>query len=293
MRIRFFQVFRFFGLGQALVRPAPVVIEKKKGKVIVPVPDISLLIPFSSPNLVRHKTFKWLIKYWTHELPDAEIIIGHSRAKVFSKGRALNNSARKATGKVLVVLDADAYLAGSIIQECADQILGAGKNHLWFVPYRRLYRLSKAATMRILESDPLSPLRIKDPCPAEDVDEGGKDKEGYGHRFGAMVTVMPREALDCLGCFDERFKGWGGEDVAILRALDTLYGLHKTVDAQVLHLHHPFIGADYKSRAWKGQKKGGANNALASRYNAATGNPGAMRALVDQGCRKIKTDSLF
>ena len=70
----------------------------------------------------------------------------------------------------------------------------------------------------------------------------------YGHRYGAMITILPREALDTLGCFDERFKGWGGEDIAFLRALDTLFGKHKTIDDDVMHLWHPVIGLTWHVR---------------------------------------------
>lgn len=251
-------------------------------------PKISLLIPFSSSkSKVRKATFKWLIKYWEHELPDAEIVIGRSNSKVFCKGEALNDAARRATGKTLVILDADAYINGSVLEYCADKILEdlSHGHHLWFVPYRHLYRLNKKISRRIIESDPENPLRLPSPPPPQYLDDDGH-KSGYGHRYGAMVMIFPREALDVLGCFDERFKGWGGEDVALLRALDTLWGLHKTTDNDVLHLWHPFIGDTYKTRRWRGQDKGQANNELANAYNRATRHPSKMRKLVDEGCCK-------
>lgn len=250
-------------------------------------PKISLLIPFSSGSQIRERTFQWLLKYWAHELPCAEICIGKSKGKIFCKGEALNHAARKATGKVLVILDADTYFDGEIINHCADRILEELEHHLWYVPYNKLYRLTKEITDKILDSPPQDPLRIPHPPLPDDIEYSNMDKSGYGHRYGAMITIMPREALDVLGCFDERFKGWGGEDIAILRALDTLYGLHKTTDNDVLHLWHPFIGVDYKTRVWEGQDSGGGNNHLASEYNKATRNPSLMRRLVDEGCRKL------
>lgn len=285
--IRWVEIWKLLQRRTAVKRPSPAAARHQEQ------PKISLLIPFGSSNLLRHKTFKWLVEYWQHELPDAEIVVGRSQATIFCKGRALNNAAKRATGKVLVVLDADTYMPGQVIEKCADRILEALPNHLWYVPYRRLYRLNKRCTSRVLASSPQKPYRFKSPPPCHCLDKKGKDKSGYGHRFGAMITILPREALDVLGCFDERFKGWGGEDVAILRALDTLYGLHKTTDNDVLHLHHPFIGKNYRTRKWGGQKQGGANNKLASAYNVATGNPKAMRELVDAGCRKIKINGLF
>lgn len=248
-------------------------------------PKISLLIPFSSKSRIRKHAFKWLLQYYRHQLPNAEIIVGHSHSKIFCKGRALNDAAKKATGRVLVILDADTYMSGKVIERCANRILQELENNLWYVPYRYLYRLNKRITDQIIFSDPSNPLCIPSPPPPEFLDDKG-NKSMYGHRYGAMVMIFPREALDTLGCFDERFKGWGGEDIALLRALDTLYGKHKTTDNDILHLWHPFIGGNYQTRTWEGQKHGSANNKLANEYNRATRNPAAMRKLVDKGCRK-------
>jgi glycosyltransferase involved in cell wall biosynthesis len=249
-------------------------------------PKISLLIPFATKSVERRQVFKWLLEYWKYELPDAEIIIGHSKGKPFSKTEALNDAARKATGRVLVIIDADTYIPGSIITNCADKILEELHNHLWFVPYRHLFRLTKKATKKVIESDPRNPHRFPSPPLPEDIADDGM-KSTYGHRYGAMIMIFPRQALDVLRCFDERFKGWGGEDIAILRALDTLWGKHKTTNNDVLHLWHPFIGANYKSRVWKGQNIQ-FNNRLSNAYNRATRNPSQMRILVDAGCKDKK-----
>lgn len=247
-------------------------------------PKISLLIPFSSRDPIRRHSLKWLLKYWKHELPQAEIIIGRSRGKIFCKGEALNDAVSRSSGKVLVILDADAYLPGRIIDRCANRILEDLRNHLWYVPYRHLYRLTRKVTHKILDSDPCHPLRLPSPPPFGSY-ENTQDKSRYGHRYGAMIMMFPREAFDILGCFDERFKGWGGEDIALLRALDTLYGKHKTTRNDILHLWHPFIGHDYKERMWKGQTHANVNSNLAIRYHKATRHPKAMRQLVDEGCR--------
>lgn len=245
-------------------------------------PKISLLIPFSSNDPIRKHNFEWVLQYWKNELPDAEIVIGRSSSKIFCKGEALNHAARKSTGKVLVIIDADAYISGDIIDRCADRILEDLDNHLWYVPYRRLYRLTEEATEAIIASDPADPLRLPTPPPPGSIENSG-DRSKYGCRYGAMLMMFPREAYEILGGFDERFKGWGGEDVALLRALDTLYGKHKTTRNDILHLWHPFFGQDYKTRMWQGQKSANVNSTLANRYHKATGHPSKMRRLVNEG----------
>lgn len=249
-------------------------------------PKISLLIPFSSKDPIRKRNLQWLLRYWRHELPDAEIIIGKSRSKIFCKEEALNDAVRKSSGKVLVILDADAYLPGHVINRCADRILEElhHGHHLWYVPYRRLYRLRLKITELIIESNPANPLRLSSPPPHWTIENSG-DKVKYGHRYGAMIMMFPRKAYHILGCFDERFRGWGGEDIALLRALDTLFGKHKTTDNDILHLWHPYLGESYQTRKWAGQTASNSNGELASRYNKAGRRPSEMRRLVDEGRR--------
>jgi glycosyltransferase involved in cell wall biosynthesis len=245
-------------------------------------PKISLLIPFSSKDPVRRASLHWLVRYWQHELPDAEIVIGESSGEIFSKGEALNDAVRQSSGEILVILDADAYISGKVIDRCADRIIQAARHghNMWFVPYRRLYRLTKEITKVILESNPRNPLRLPEPPPPAYYDNHG-DRKHYGHRYGAMITILPRRAYHEIGCFDERFRGWGGEDVALLRALDTLFGKHKTTNNDVYHLWHPNIGADTTVRMWEGQDAPNVNGNLTYKYHLATRNPSKMKALVD------------
>src|SRR6185369_7450826 len=121
-----------------------------------PSPRISLLIPFSSTDPQRKRVFRWVLDYWHAALPDAEIVIGRSSGQPFCKTQAFNRAARKATGDIFVLLDADAFLRGSLIATAAERIVAdlAEGFHLWFVPYRHLYRLTSEITARIVASDP-------------------------------------------------------------------------------------------------------------------------------------------
>jgi len=244
-------------------------------------------VPFRPDTPRRQELLNWIRKYYRFHFPKQEFIIGFSNSRVFCKTEAFNNAVRRAKGKVIVLLDADALIDTDTIQFCVDRILEELDNHLWYVPYRRLYRLNEYGTQIVIDEDPKTldvETFLQDPPPQEWVEEAHIGKKGYGHRYGALIMIMPREALDELGCFDERFVGWGGEDVAILRAIDTLFGKHKTIDGPIYHLLHPRIGRTYRERRWESQERAGMNNELALRYHKATGKPSEMRALVDEGC---------
>lgn len=249
---------------------------------------ISFLVPFRADDEHRARIWRWLKAYWSFELRSAEIVVGRNRGRPFSKTSAVNDAARRARGDTFVILDADCYFDGSVIQRCADRIAESERHGdpLWFVPYRHIYRLTEAATAQVLASTPRRPLRFSSPPPAADIES--THGSGFGHKFGALIQVMSRTAFETVGCMDPAFAGWGGEDVAFVRALDTLYGPHKTTDNDVLHLWHAKIGQDFKSRRWVGQAHPQANDRLAMRYHAATGNQAAMRALVDAGCAEVR-----
>jgi hypothetical protein len=105
---------------------------------------------------------------------------------------------------------------------------------------------------------------------------------------------MPREAFDALGGgWDERFRGWGGEDHSAMRSVDTLYGPHKTLPGQVLHLWHPVMSKDgiknwveYKERIWDEQPLAESNGHLAYRYSVASGDVKRIKALLEEGRKK-------
>jgi predicted glycosyltransferase involved in capsule biosynthesis len=246
-------------------------------------PQISLLVPFrAKEGSHRDVTWRWLKRYWQHQLPDAEIVIGKSHGRVFSKTEAVNSAARKAHGRIFVIIDADCYMDGQVIQNCADAIEKAqSRGHRrWFIPYRALYRLTEEKSAEILKRSPKNDMLVSSPPPWNEVESTIGSM--HGRRYGALIQIVPREAFELVRGMDPRFRGWGGEDVSFARAVDTLYNNHKTSNNDVLTLWHPKIGTTYYNRQWGGQTRSEPNKHLATRYSAATGDRARMRKLVDE-----------
>lgn len=245
---------------------------------------ISLLVPFHSDNGGRARVWEWLECYWRCELPGAEIIVEDDDGTPFSKTCAVNKAFARSTGDIIVILDADAYLKGEVIRHCARRLrlarwFGA---QTWFVPYERMYRLDECLTDLVLESDPCYPI-WPEGC-EESCDGSGSAR--HANHYGALIQVMPREAFEVVGGMDARFRGWGGEDISFLRALDTLWGRHKNLPREVYHLWHPRFTNPNPShhepwvRVWEGQESSGMNGHLALRYHEATWKPHQMRKLI-------------
>lgn len=240
---------------------------------------ISLLVPFKADHGEREAVWKWLHEYWKHELPGAQIVIGTDHGIPFSKTSAVNDAARRATGDIFVLLDADCYVPGQLVLDCAHRIRQS-ENPVWFIPYRRFYRLTERFSKAIRRSDPRCPIRVpKFPEPWMVEDTTGSS---FGHWFGALIQIFPREAWEAVGGMDPRFRGWGGEDISFVRAMDTLWGHHKTVKAHAAHMWHSKIGETYETREWENQGGPMRNNSLSLRYMRAWGDPKKMRALVNE-----------
>jgi hypothetical protein len=240
---------------------------------------ITLLVPFRSDGARRSATWEWLRAYWETWLPEAEIVEGHNERVPFCKTAAANEAFRKSSGDVIVILDADCYIDSGVLLDCARRIRQARRRgrRLWFIPYRHFYRLTDQASLLVLSSSPQDPYRFTSPPPPEDTEESSG--QSVGHWYGALIQVMPREAFVAAGGMDERFAGWGGEDVSFMVAVDTLYAKHRTTRNQTLHLWHPHIGTLHVEREWVGQAEAGSNNPLAIRYQGARGRSDRMRAL--------------
>lgn len=245
---------------------------------------IALLVPFRADGPSRDEDWNWLKQYWRAMLPKAKIIMADDGHFPFSKSGSVNLAATKASFcDIFVILDADCYLEPDVITDCAFNIRQARKEgrKLWFIPYRHFFRLTKNATHNLLESEPEEPLIFSSPPPRHDIE--GVEGSAFGHWFGALIQIMPREAFIAAGGMDERFNGWGGEDVSFMHAVDTLYTKHKTTNNQVLHLWHEKIGVLWNERKWDGQVEAGNNNPLAWKYSDRLGDRKRMQQLVNEG----------
>lgn len=103
-----------------------------------------------------------------------------------------------------------------------------------------------------------------------------------GHDLGvrhpntfSSVLAVPRSLWEAVGGFDERFVGWGWEDLAFWAACSAIGGGFHRVQGDIYHLWHP--------RSWEANEGGPhhpANQVLGERYLAAKTNARATQAII-------------
>lgn len=216
--------------------------------------SVSLLVPWRSDGGVRDRLWAWCSDRWRRTAPDVEIVEGRSSDGPFRVGEALNDAASRASGELFFNIAADMVPDVEALNAAVPYAL----EHGWAAPFVKTAFLTDTATAQLIAGD-------ADP-------ETELDSEGI-----VIVnccngpTVTHRDAWAEIGGCDNRFAGWGAEDLAFRIALATLIGDGPQLDATLLHLFH---GEGIEQETSDG------NRELFLRYEAANGNPDTMRELL-------------
>lgn len=218
----------------------------------------SILVPYRAGEEWRDRAWAYNRARW--EQMDVEVVVadpGPGRHPgEFNHPAAINDAARRSSGVVLVVADADtAFHPGWVAAAAA--MVRAGVP--WVLP-RHYVKVDRASTERILAGGSL--------------DGYTADWVGDGISWSGLV-VVPRAGFEAVGGYDERWAWWGADDVAFAMSMLTLWGPVERLEGEAIHLWHPTpIDETYGHDHFQESRR------LMERYVAAEGDPVAMRALI-------------
>jgi hypothetical protein len=216
----------------------------------------AILVPYRAGDAERERAWGFVRAHYERQFPDWELIEG-SCDGAWSKGVAVADAYSRTDDGVLIIADADSFISG-------DAHLRAAVDHLaewhWVVPHSYVYRLNKRATQKVYEGAEPHPKQVRRPK--------------YFGPPGGGIVVLRRSAYDEVRGIDERYCGWGGEDVSFGWALDTLVGSSLRLNGDLWHLDHPHPAPNLRGSP--------ESEELVMRYKDAMGVPRLMRALVDR-----------
>ncbi len=209
----------------------------------------------------RQPLWDWCRDRWEAEKLVDEIIECDSEQHPFTRGTSINLGVEQAKGDVIVIADADSFV-GDVRAAIGMVQMGVP----WVVNYgmHRYFRVDPATTEDYLSGSLSTRL----------------DPFQYLERVAVAYSgcvVMLRSSFERAGGFDERFRGWGEEDVAFMEAMRVFVGDFARSNTFCVQLYHTHIEADrYQHPLYP------ANRDLGNRYAAARGDRESMLALIGE-----------
>lgn len=177
--------------------------------------NLSIIIAYKKTSPSREKQKTYTIERYKKMFPTAQIILSESKAVTnnewegFSKSLYINLGVKKAVNEYLLLADIDVVLD-------KNNILQAIKNldkYCCIIPYDTLYKLNDKESMLIYENT----ANEKMPKP----NTSTANKVSVANRYQGVMLVKKEEFI-IAGGYDERFKCWGSEDGAFIKAIETM-----------------------------------------------------------------------
>lgn len=188
------------------------------------------------------------------------VYLGDHPGDPFCRGHAVNNAVAQAP-------DADVYIIPDVDFVLADtaQVVRGAETALRDECYVVCY-----SVMEVLNQEGTEAIR------AGSWDLRDNIIESVALIWGGM-NACPRVLFERVCGFDERFSGWGAEDIAFLVSVSTMGGRKQRMEGTAYHMTHP----ENTERETFLE-----NKALSSRYLDCDGNPECMRQiLAERGCQ--------
>lgn len=220
------------------------------------------LVPRRSDGGRRDEVWAWVRARWEREHSDIPIFEGHDDGPgKFSRSLAINRAAEAAGDwDAAHVGDADSLVSPAQIRQAFDNALHS--NCEFWLTYDVFFYLRRDMSDQIMSG-------------YTGYWEAGQEWSMTGTCSSSLVVT--RRLWDEVGGFDERFVGWGFEDIGFSHACQTFGGGVSRIPGPAYHLHHPPSPEnDHRSPEWQ------AGRDLMQRYHAVAYDRDGMRALLDE-----------
>ncbi|WP_199874183.1 galactosyltransferase-related protein [Paraclostridium bifermentans] len=166
----------------------------------MPFNNLSIIIPFKTDGKDRERNWNWLKKRYQALMPEAELCIDDLDVTPYCKSASINNAVRKSNREILLIVDADIIMNVGDLEKAVKEVYDKG-----IVAPSRLIKFSENATNKILQSNNFN------------IDDSLIDiNTQVFNSISSGICIIKKEIFKKCGGYDEKFKGWGNEDVVYL-----------------------------------------------------------------------------
>lgn len=182
---------------------------------------VVFLVPRRKDGGLRDRLWAFCRAKWEREHPEWRVYEGHHNDGPFNRSAAINEAAHEAGDfDVGVVIDSDVIVDAYKVRDAVALAAETGKVIWAHTQWRGLTPAGTEAVLAGYEGDLDRYTEVLNPI------------------SWSCCFAIPRAVWNDLGGFDERFQGWGWEDMAWRCAVGMRHGTDRLPGA-VVHLWHP------------------------------------------------------
>jgi len=228
--------------------------------------NVVILVPRRAGVRDRDRLWEFARAWWANDHPNWRIVEGHHNDGPFNRGAAINTAARDAGNwDVAVIIDSDVIIGAA---EVRDGVALARRTNRMVLGYDVRIHLQARGTKQVLGGF-----------------RGDWTKLGHREREHALAltpcsscVIVSRALWDRTGGYDERFVGWGWEDVAFRVTCETLTRAEMLkMHGTLFHLWHMRSDENHASEITFMR-----NRMRGTRYRAARFDIDALRLLLNE-----------
>lgn len=207
-----------------------------RGRGLVSATDrVAVISGYQPGNPVRARLRSYVLNRFQQEMSHTvtqvyEADDNHANEHLFNRAQALNNAYRKLPDHVDTLVQFDTDTTFDKPEELRQAIERTLRDRQWRITGTYAQLTHAVTNALLINKRKVESITLDQP----------NDFVWVGNRVSnSGILVIPREAFEKVGGYDERYVGHGADDSALRMALDTLYGPLRYFDAIALHLHHP------------------------------------------------------
>ncbi|MDP3066236.1 MAG: galactosyltransferase-related protein [Methanobacteriaceae archaeon] len=164
--------------------------------------NISIILPYKSDNGQHDINFNYVFNRLKEDFPKGEIIVGEDSPgnSSFNRSRAINSGVKKSSNDIIMIHDVDIILP----KENVKQGINSLKTYPMIFPFWHFWHLPKTLSHKIIAGMKFDYHKLLE-YNLQEVHPGGTN--------GGGAQIIMKDAFNSIGGYDERFVGWGWEDV--------------------------------------------------------------------------------